>query len=176
MQNITIFCGSKLGKNPLYQSQTVALATLLGQHHKHIIYGGGNSGLMGVVANTVLQHGGTVTGIIPTFLNSQERQHQGLTNLIVTDTMHQRKTILFEKSDAAIILPGGFGTLDELFELVTWNQLELHLIKVFIFNIDGFYTPLQQHIEMMYNQEFLYNKPSEGITYLNTASDILPFL
>jgi uncharacterized protein (TIGR00730 family) len=174
MEHIAIFCGSKFGENSNYEKETVALCSILGQYKKHIIYGGGNAGLMGAVANTVLTNGGTVTGIIPQFLNTQERINTDVSELIVTETMHQRKQLLFEKSDTAIILPGGFGTLDELFELLTWNQLDLHKIKVIIFNIDGFYDALLQHIEKMKKENFLYN--NESLIILNNASEIISYL
>jgi uncharacterized protein (TIGR00730 family) len=175
MQNFAVFCGSKMGSNHNYLNQTIALGQLLGAHKKHLIYGGGNAGLMGAIANSTLQYGGTVTGIIPNFLHTQENMHGGLTNLIVTETMHERKKLLFEKSDIAIILPGGFGTLDELFELLTWNQLELHKITVIVFNIDGFYTHLMEHINTMYKSDFLYLNPTQEINYITTANDVIPF-
>ncbi len=174
MNNIAIFCGSKYGSLPIYQAETEALCIQLARHNRHIIYGGGNAGLMGTVANTVLAHGGTVTGIIPQFLHTQERLHSGVTELIVTATMHQRKQALFARSSAAIILPGGYGTLDELFELLTWNQLELHQIKVFIYNINGFYNALLAHIQQMGDGGFLYTK--DAFVVLEQANDILPYL
>jgi uncharacterized protein (TIGR00730 family) len=176
MENIAIFCGSKNGANPQYLIETNALGKILGEHKKHIVYGGGNAGLMGAIANSGLKYGATVTGIIPQFLNSQERQHEYLTTLIVTDTMHERKKLLFEKIDTAIILPGGFGTLDELFEMLTWNQLELHKIRIIIFNIDGFYNAIKEHINIMYKEQFLYLEPSEQIEYITTANDFLKLM
>jgi uncharacterized protein (TIGR00730 family) len=170
MQHIAVFCGSKPGKNPKYLEATLELGALLGTNKKHVIYGGGNVGLMGAIANATLQHGGTVTGIIPGFLNSVERQHQHLTHLIETETMHERKKLLFEKSDMAIILPGGYGTLDELFEMLTWNQLELHKIKVVILNVDGFYNHLRDHIRFVYSQQFLYGDPGKEIHFIETVA------
>lgn len=174
MDNIAIFCGSKFGNTITYTTETVALCTILGKAKKHIIYGGGNAGLMGLVAATVLENGGTVTGIIPTFLNTQERINTSVTTLLVTDTMHERKKLLFEKSDLAIILPGGYGTLDELFEMLTWNQLELHKIKVVIFNMDGFYDALLQHMQKMEGEGFLYN--DEPFVVIKKATDIEAYL
>jgi uncharacterized protein (TIGR00730 family) len=176
MQNIAVFCGSKYGQNPKFLEETIALCTLLGQYKKHVIYGGGNAGLMGTVANIALENGATVTGIIPQFLNTQERIHEDLTTLIVTETMHERKKLLFEKCDTAIILPGGFGTLDELFEMLTWNQLGLHQIKVVVLNVAGFYDHLQQHIQKMYEENFLYILPQEQIVYISTGAAIEAFL
>ncbi len=176
MKNIAIFCGSKNGLNPEYIKETIALGKILGNYKKHLVYGGGNSGLMGAIANSGLENGATVTGIIPQFLNSQERQHENLTTLIVTETMHERKKLLFEKIDTAIILPGGFGTLDELFEMLTWNQLDLHKIRIIVFNIDGFYNALKEHINIMYQQQFLYVEPNEQIEYITTANDIVEMM
>jgi uncharacterized protein (TIGR00730 family) len=176
MENIAIFCGSKNGENPHYIKETIALGKILGEHKKHIVYGGGNAGLMGAIANSGLENGATVTGIIPQFLNSQERQHEKLTTLIVTETMHERKKLLFDKIDTAIILPGGFGTLDELFEMLTWNQLELHKIRIIIFNIDDFYDSIKEHIKIMHEQQFLYVEPDEQIEYITTANDFLKLM
>jgi uncharacterized protein (TIGR00730 family) len=173
-QNIAVFCGSKFGNNSNYTNQTIKLGQILGKHKKHLIYGGGDAGLMGAIAQSTLANGGTVTGIIPEFLHTIERKKEDLTNLIVTKTMHQRKQLLFEKSDAAIILPGGYGTLDELFELLTWNQLELHKIIVFILNVDGFYDALLQHIENMRIANFLYI--TDPIIVLSDATEIQAYL
>jgi uncharacterized protein (TIGR00730 family) len=177
MTNIAIFCGSKNGAQSQYLESTQALGHALGKLEKHIIYGGGNAGLMGAIANSVLAYGGTVTGIIPNFLHTIERQHEHLTNLIVTETMHERKQLLFEKSDIAIILPGGYGTMDELFELLTWNQLELHKIKVIVFNIAGYYNYLEQHISYMHKEGFLYHNPSDNLLFfVNSIDDMIPLL
>jgi uncharacterized protein (TIGR00730 family) len=176
MHNIAIFCGSKFGNNPNYLTETNILCTILGQQKKHIIYGGGNVGLMGAVAKTIMENGGTVTGIIPKFLNSVERKNDSITNCIVTETMHERKRMLFEKSDMAIILPGGFGTLDELFELLTWNQLELHKLPVIILNINGFYDNLLSHINKMVEEGFLYNGSEKTIRVITNGSQIIDFI
>ncbi len=174
MQNIAVFCGSKFGNNSIFKTEVEALGKLLGQNKKHIIYGGGEAGLMGAIANSTLQSGGTVTGIIPEFLHTIERKKINLTELIVTKTMHERKQLLFGKCEAAIILPGGYGTLDELFELLTWNQLELHKIKVIVFNIDGFYNAILQHITKMENENFLYN--SNIILIANSVVEVQNYL
>jgi uncharacterized protein (TIGR00730 family) len=173
-QNIAVFCGSKFGNNTNYKNETIALGQLLGKHNKHLIYGGGDAGLMGTIAKSTLENGGTVTGIIPEFLHTQERKKEDLTALIVTTTMHERKQLLFEKSDIAIILPGGFGTLDELFEILTWNQLELHKIKVIVFNIDNFYDALLMHFEKMNAENFLYN--TDAVIVVNNTIEIEQYL
>jgi hypothetical protein len=176
VDNFAIFCGSKFGSNPLYKEESEKLCALLGQHKKHIIYGGGNAGLMGVVADKVLENGGTVTGIIPAFLNTVERIKDNVTELIVTETMHERKQLIFKKSDAAIILPGGYGTMDELFEMLTWNQLELHAIKIFILNVDGFYDALLAHIHKMAKDDFLYFTELNEFVVLKNGDEILHYI
>jgi uncharacterized protein (TIGR00730 family) len=176
MKSIAIFCGSQMGANALYQAHAQELVTLLAGRQVHIVYGGGKAGLMGVVADAALAGQAAVTGVIPGFLNTRERMHEGLTETIVTDSMHERKKLLFEKCDGAIILPGGFGTLDELFEMVTWNQLALHHKKVFFLNTAGFYNFLRQHIEHMHQEGFLYTNPLDEFNFLERPADIEPFL
>jgi uncharacterized protein (TIGR00730 family) len=176
MQRMAIFCGSQNGKNPLFEAHTRALGVLLARKNMHIIYGGGKAGLMGAVADAALLHNGRVTGIIPAFLNEQERKHEALTETLVTETMHERKKLLFENCDAAIILPGGFGTLDELFELLTWNQLQIHHKKVFILNSGGFYNHLKEHIGKMHEEGFLYMNPLDELVFVEEPGDLEPLL
>jgi uncharacterized protein (TIGR00730 family) len=168
MQRVAVFCGSQHGAQALYADHTRQLSQLLAAKGIHVIYGGGKAGLMGIVADAALESGGAVTGIIPAFLNSLERKHDDLTQLLITETMHERKKLLFENCDAAIVLPGGFGTLDELFELLTWNQLQLHHKKVFVLNSGGFYSHLKQHILHMFEQGFLYSNPIEELVFVDT--------
>ncbi|HMO61017.1 MAG TPA: TIGR00730 family Rossman fold protein [Ferruginibacter sp.] len=172
VNSIAVFCGSNDGNNPLYQRHAHQLGRLLGASNITMIYGGGNKGLMGVVANGVLAEGGTVIGIIPQLLTSWERQHNGITELIVVEDMHVRKRMLYEKSDAVIILPGGFGTMDELFEVLTWNQLSIHNKPVFILNSGGFYDALLQHLHIMQQEGFLYINPENAVTVINTPDEL----
>jgi uncharacterized protein (TIGR00730 family) len=172
VQSVAVFCGSNNGNNPLYEQQAQQLGRLLGANNITMIYGGGNKGLMGVVANGVLAEGGVVIGIIPQLLTSWERQHNGITELIVVEDMHVRKRMLYEKSDAAIILPGGFGTMDELFEILTWNQLSIHNKPVFILNSGGFYDALLQHMNIMQQEGFLYINPGNAVTVINSPEDL----
>ncbi len=176
MENFVVFCGSKFGTNKDYEVDTISLAQLLGKHKKHVIYGGGKAGLMGTVAKYAMQAGAKVTGIIPEFLNNVERKNEDISELIVTKNMHDRKVLLFDKADAAIVLPGGFGTLDELFEMLTWNQLELHQIKVFILNTNGFYNHLNKHIAHLQQEGFLYENKFTEIVFLSNANDIERYL
>lgn len=171
-QSIAVFCGSKAGNNILFAEQATTLGYLLAEKNIALIYGGGNKGLMAAVANAVLEKGGKVTGIIPQVLTEWEHQHEGITELIVVETMHIRKHMLYEKCDAAIVLPGGYGTLDELFEMLTWNQLSIHDKPIFILNTDGFYDGLLIHINKMLAEEFLYHKPEKAFTVVNKPEDI----
>ncbi len=170
--SIAVFCGSKHGNNPLYAEQAGELGTLLAQWSVAMIYGGGKNGLMGCVADTCMAGGGTVRGIIPTRLIEWETQHTGISELKVVDDMHQRKRLIYELCDAAVILPGGFGTLDELFEVLTWNQLALHNKKVFLLNTAGFYNHLLQHLELLKAEGLLYGELSEQITVLTTPAEL----
>jgi len=173
---IAVFCGSKTGINPNFEIQTLALGKLLAQQGITVIYGGGNKGLMAAVANGALAEQGKVVGIIPKVLTEWEHQHQGLTELHVVETMHIRKQMLYEKCDAAIMLPGGYGTLDEVFEMLTWNQLSIHNKKIFFLNIDGFYDHLIAHIKVMMQEQFLYGDPDEKIAVINNAEELLRHL
>jgi uncharacterized protein (TIGR00730 family) len=176
IQSITVFCGSKAGNNALYAEHATALGEILASKNVTIIYGAGNKGIMGSVANGALSKNGNVVGIIPEFLKMQEHMHLNLNETHVVEDMHIRKKILYEKGDAAIILPGGYGTMDELFEIITWNSLQLHHKPIFILNSGGFYNNLMQHINYMYNEGFLYSNPTEEITVLENPSEITSYL
>lgn len=173
---IAVFCGSKSGNNPLFEEHTRLLGYMLAEKNISIIYGGGNKGLMAAVANAALEKKGKVIGIIPKVLKDWEHQHDGLTELHIVETMHTRKQLLYDKCDAAIILPGGYGTLDEVFEMLTWNQLSIHNKKIFFLNSNGFYDHLVAHINRMMQEDFLYGNPEEKMTILNDPKEILAFL
>lgn len=173
---IAVFCGSKSGNNPLFEEHTRLLGYMLAEKNISIIYGGGNKGLMAAVANAALEKNGKVIGIIPKVLKDWEHQHDGLTELHIVETMHTRKQLLYDKCDAAIILPGGYGTLDEVFEMLTWNQLSIHNKKIFFLNSNGFYDHLVAHINRMMQEDFLYGNPEEKMTILNDPKEILAFL
>ncbi len=173
IQSVVVFCGSKLGNNSLYETHTQQLGTLLAKNKIKVIYGGGSVGIMGVVANAALEQNGEVIGVIPKLLLEWEQDHKNLTQLHVTESMHDRKVILYNLADAVIILPGGYGTLDELFETITWNNLKIHSKKVFILNTAGFYNNLLAHIENMQNQGFLYNNWKEQITVVNDPLELI---
>ncbi|MDR0747962.1 MAG: TIGR00730 family Rossman fold protein [Tannerellaceae bacterium] len=155
MKRIAVFCGSGLGKNEVYRQQASLLGETIARRGTGLVYGGGNAGLMKYVADGALRQGGEVTGVIPAFLNRDEIAHAGLTELIVVETMHERKRKMNELSDGFIALPGGYGTMDEFFEMITWEQLHLHQKPVALLNANGFYTPLLRQIKMMLNEGFL---------------------
>jgi uncharacterized protein (TIGR00730 family) len=173
---IAVFCGSKSGNNKIFEEHTKALGEIFAEKNITIIYGGGNKGLMGAVANGALENNGKVIGIIPELLKEQEHLHDTLTETHVVADMHVRKKMLYEKCDAAIILPGGYGTLDEVFEMLTWNQLKIHSKKIFFLNSEGFYDHLIAHISKMDAENFLYTHPLEQITVITDPKDIRQYL
>lgn len=176
INKLAIFCGSKPGTNPVYQQQAKALAEILAEKKIELIYGGGKSGLMGVVANSVLAKGGIVRGVIPQVLVDWEHQHDEISELFVVDDMHVRKRKLYDLCDGAIILPGGFGTLDELFEILTWNQLSIHDKKIFILNSGGFYDHLLAHIKRVSEDGFMYGELADKFTVLEEPQQLLSYL
>lgn len=176
LSSLAIFCGSKDGIDNGFIKHAQQLGRIMAEHKIKMIYGGGSSGLMGIIADAVMQHQGNVTGIIPHVLVEWERQHHGITELIVADNMHERKKKMYELSDAAIILPGGFGTLDEFFEMLTWNQLSIHDKEIFILNSNGFYDHLLAHIDQMNKHGFLYQAAKERITVLSDPSELVRYL
>ncbi len=176
INKLAIFCGSKFGKNELYAQHAKELGQILADHKIEMIYGGGKNGLMGVVADSSMQKAGIVRGVIPQILVDWESQHDSITDLLVVDDMHQRKKKLYELCDAAIILPGGFGTLDELFEILTWNQLSIHDKKIFILNTGGFYKHLVAHLQVLADEGFLYGVLSDKFTLLNEPKDLVRYL
>ena len=174
--SLAAFCGSKSGINPLFEQQAAELGRLMGKKNITLIYGGGNKGIMGTIANAVLSVNGTVIGIIPKILTEWESHHQGITQLIVVDDMHTRKKMLYEKCDAAIILPGGFGTMDELFEMLTWNQLNIHNKKIFILNTAGFYDHLIAQSKQMEAENFLYDHIGTKFIILHSPEELSNYL
>ncbi len=155
MKNILVYCGSSTGFNEIYKNTAIAAGKTLAQAQKTLVYGAGTVGIMGIIADAVLENGGSVIGIIPSFMEKWEVQHNGLTELHVVETMHERKQLMAELADAVIALPGGWGTMDELFEILTWKQLSLHQMPVGLLNTNGFYDPLLAMIDKMVDEGFL---------------------
>jgi uncharacterized protein (TIGR00730 family) len=139
---VCIYCGSSLGADPIYSEAAKALSTRLAIDGFNLIYGGASIGIMGVVADTFLEHGAHVTGVIPESLALREIAHVGLSELIVTMSMHERKALMANRADAFIALPGGFGTFEELLEVITWNQLRIMNKPVIVYNVDGYFNSL----------------------------------
>ncbi len=173
IKSCAIFCGSKEGNNLIYKQHATELGKILAEKNLCLIFGGGKSGLMGAAADSAMENGGQVRGIIPQVLIAWEIQHQNISELVVVDDMHIRKRKMYELCDAAIILPGGFGTLDELFEMLTWNQLSIHDKKIFILNSEGFYEHLLLHLQKLSDEGFLYENLDKQFVVLNQPADLL---
>lgn len=170
--SLTVFCGSKSGNDPLFCEHARQAGNLLAENNVTLIYGGGNKGIMGAVANGTLEKGGKVIGIMPGFLAVTENKHNGLTEMIEVADMHIRKRMLYEKCDAALVLPGGFGTMDELFEMLTWNQLNIHNKKIFVLNTSGFYDDLISFLNAIEKNGFLYSKVMQSITIISSPEEL----
>ncbi|MDR2953635.1 MAG: TIGR00730 family Rossman fold protein [Prevotella sp.] len=155
MKYISIFCGSSSGNDKIFAEQAVLLGRVIARKGFGIVYGGAHVGLMGEVANGALSEGGEVIGVIPAFLKKKELEHTQLTKIHIVETMHERKALMNELCDAVIALPGGYGTLDELFEMLTWAQLSLHKKPIGLFNIDGYYDALAEMSAKMIEKGFL---------------------
>ncbi|MDQ3288729.1 MAG: TIGR00730 family Rossman fold protein [Pseudomonadota bacterium] len=156
MRTVCVYCGSRTGARPLYAQRASMLGTRLAQQGLALVYGGGNVGLMGIVADAALAAGGDVIGVIPEQLVGWEVAHRGVTRLEVVANMHERKARMFDLSDGFIALPGGFGTLDEMFEMLTWRQLGLGDKPCAFLDVDGFFSPLMQMMDRMVQEQFLH--------------------
>ncbi|MDX1585669.1 MAG: TIGR00730 family Rossman fold protein [Balneolaceae bacterium] len=155
MKRVCVFCGSKTGKNNIYAEAARSLGKSLAHSQVELVYGGGAVGIMNEIANATLSYGGKVHGVIPEHLMQWEVGHRNLTALHVTDTMHERKAMMAELSDAFIALPGGFGTLEELMEVITWLQIEIHGKPVVLFNVNGYYNKLMDFISHSVSEGFI---------------------
>jgi len=173
MKSITVFCGSSLGTKNKFHEEAFSLGQKLAHQKISVVYGGAKIGLMGKVAEGALSAGGNVTGIIPHFLTEKEILHTELTELIVVNTMHERKKLMNETCDGFIALPGGFGTLEELFEILTWAQLGLHQKPIGLLNIDGFFDDLDKMIQKMVDTEFLREENKNMLLKSETIDDLL---
>jgi uncharacterized protein (TIGR00730 family) len=173
MKRIVIFCGSSSGTEAIYATQAYATGAFLARAGIGLVYGGARVGLMGALADGALAHGGEVIGVLPRFLSGKEIGHAGLTDLILVDTMHERKMKMHELSDGVIALPGGFGTMEELFEMVTWAQLGLHRKPTGILNIAGFYDDLRRMLQTMVDRGFLKAQNQEMILFADTPGELV---
>jgi uncharacterized protein (TIGR00730 family) len=176
IKTVCVYCGSGPGTNPRFIEAATAFGKALAENGVGLVYGGGSIGLMGAVAKSTLDHGGTVTGIIPDFLTKRENALGGAQELIVTHDMHERKRLMFERSDAFVALPGGIGTLEELVEQLTWAQLGRHSKPILIADIDGFWEPLLALLTHMRATEFIRPTLTVDILKAERVEDILPRL
>lgn len=175
LQSLAVFCGSKNGVNKIYMQHAIELGRIMASHNITLVYGGGSVGIMGTIADEVLLNGGKAIGVIPQVLVDWEREHKSLSELFVVDNMHTRKKKMYDLCDAAVILAGGFGTLDEMFEMITWNQLSIHDKRIYIINSDGFYNHLIGHINQMQQEGFLYEAARERLTVVNEPSELMKY-
>lgn len=175
-KSLGVFCASSLGASGEYERESRNLISLLTQQPGwDVVYGGAKVGLMGVVADAALRNGASVTGVLPTCLRGRELEHEGLTELIFVETMHQRKALIAERSTAFLALPGGFGTYDEIFEMITWNQLRIHNKRCVFFNFDGFYDGIKTQTQHARTQGFLRGG-IESVYFCDTAQDVIKTL
>jgi hypothetical protein len=173
MKSIVVFCGASTSNDSILNMKATEFGKLLALKNIQLVYGGAKIGLMGNIANGVLENRGKVIGVIPDFLTSKEVVHESLTELIITETMHERKLKMYEISDGIIALPGGFGTLEELFEMLSWAQLGLHKKPIGLLNINGFYDDLLSFIEVMIEKELLKPSYKKLVLVANNADELL---
>jgi uncharacterized protein (TIGR00730 family) len=170
MKSIAIFCGANFNGDPLLREAVELMTEVMTERHIALIYGGGKVGMMGLLADNILNRGGKAIGVIPQFLMDKEVGHTGLTELHIVETMHQRKQLMNDLCDGIIMLPGGFGTLEEFFEVLTWLQLGLHSKPIGILNVNGFYDHLLKQMDVMVEQQFL--KPANRKLVTTSADPI----
>ncbi|TND08846.1 MAG: Conserved hypothetical protein CHP00730 [Bacteroidetes bacterium] len=176
MKSLLVYCGASTGHNKLYTELAHDFGRLLAEKKIRLVYGGGSIGLMGVLADAVLENGGEVTGVIPDFLNTLEVGHTRLTQMHIVKSMHERKALMEQLSDAVVALPGGFGTLDELFEMLTWSQLGLHQKPVGLLNVNGYFDHLLTLLDHMQAEGFV-KKQTRGLLHVSgNAEEILAVL
>jgi uncharacterized protein (TIGR00730 family) len=176
IKSICVYCGSGFGGDPVFAENAAALGRSMAEQGISLVYGGGNVGLMGTIAQSVLDHGGYVTGIIPDFLKSREKLLDDVQETIVVPDMHTRKRLMFEKADAFVALPGGIGTLEELVEQMTWSQLGRHTKPILMLSTKGFWSPLLTLLSHMGDQGFI--RPGLELNYLvaEEVEEVIPML
>lgn len=176
IKSICIYCGSRVGNNKNFHHLAKDVGTLLGQNKIKLVYGGGSIGMMGIVATSVMENGGEVHGIIPGHLDETEQAHPNITKLTIVDNMHQRKRMMFDHSDAFLILPGSIGTLDETIEVITWKQLKLHDKPIILLNADNYWEPFTKLLENIIDHDFTSEQTMDLFHMVNNAEDVLPLL
>jgi len=173
MKSVAVYCGSSSGNQEIYTQQAQEMGRELARRGLTLVYGGGCVGLMGTIADAVLAEGGKVIGVIPSFLADKELAHQGCTELHIVDTMHQRKLLMADLADGFVAMPGGFGTLEELFEVLTWGQLGLHGKPVGLLNTQGFYNALLALLDHMSAEAFLRSENRGQVLQNASAAALL---
>lgn len=176
MKRVCVYCASSSKINPIYFEVAEKLGEIFVNNRIELIYGGGSVGLMGALADSIMHAGGKVTGVIPQFMCDVEWHHSKITNLIITETMHERKEKMASLSDAAIALPGGCGTLEELLEVITWKQLGIFNKPIVILNINGYYTHLLAQLEVAVNEHFMIEKHKEMWSVANNVDEVINLL
>jgi len=176
VETVCVYCGSGAGENPAFAEAARALGQALASADTRLVYGGGDLGLMGIVARSVLKHGGHVTGIMPGFLHGRERMLVDVHELVVVDSMHERKHLMFERSDAFVALPGGIGTLEEFVEQLTWSQLGRHRKPIVLVNVHGFWDPLLELFDKMIGHNFIRSGFELKMSVADSAHDVLPVI
>ncbi len=176
IRSVCVFCGSKMGDDPAWAEAAERLGVLLAEQGIRLIYGGGRIGLMGVVAGAVMRAGGRVTGVIPDFLMKLEVGDTGVTDLVVVDSMHERKRRMFELADGFVVLPGGLGTLDETFEIVTWKQLRQHSKPIVVLNVNGYWNPFLGMVRAIVGGGFAHPAITDLFSVAERADDVIPAL
>ena len=173
MKNIAVYCGSSTGTNEIYVKTAEMVGEHLAKNKIKLVYGAGSVGLMGITADKMLACAGEVIGVIPQFLMDLEVCHRNLTEMHITETMHERKMKMCQIADGIIALPGGYGTLDELFEMLTWSQLGLHEMPIGLLNVNGFYDPLLKMIQNMVDEGFLKKENQELLIVDETIEGLI---
>ncbi|MBX9775924.1 MAG: TIGR00730 family Rossman fold protein [Xanthobacteraceae bacterium] len=176
LKAICVYCGSGPGNNPKFVESARAFGAILASNNIRLVYGGGSIGLMGAIADSVVDHGGQVTGIIPDFLKAREMMFKRAQEMVVTRDMHERKRLMFERADAFVALPGGVGTLEELVEQMTWAQLGRHKKPILMANIDNFWDPLCALLDHMRDMQFIRDGLTVAPLVVNTIEEIVPAL
>ncbi|WP_293299687.1 TIGR00730 family Rossman fold protein [Pedobacter sp. UBA4863] len=172
LKSLCVYCGANFNGDETLKQAIVDLAKTMVNQNIELVYGGGSVGVMGVIADEIMALGGTVTGVIPQFLMDKEVGHKGITQMIITENMHQRKQKMADLSDGFVILPGGFGTLEEFFEVLTWLQLGLHAKPIGVLNVGGFYDPLFVQMDMMVQHRFL-KQTNRDLVFNESEASIL---
>lgn len=173
LTSLCVFCGSQFGADPAFEAAATALGRALAAHGAALVFGGGRVGLMGACADAVLAGGGRVIGVIPEFLKDKELAHRQATEMVVVPDMHTRKRLMFERADAFCILPGGVGTLDEFFEIVTWRQLHVHNKPIVVANVSGYWSNLRDMMAEIVAKGFAHAGHEALITVVDRAEDVI---